>query len=56
MLKKLLKSVLALGLIVSLGACSQKEESNGGNEGEKEVVTLKVWGSQDSQSALQERV
>lgn len=56
MLKKLLKSVLALGLIVSLGACSQKEESNGGNEGEKEVVTLKVWGSQDSQSSLQSMI
>ena len=56
MFKKLVKSLLALGLIASLGACSSSNE--GGNTGTDtpEVVTLKVWGSQESQATLQKMI
>ena len=55
MFKKLVKSLLALGLIMSLGACSSSGNNEGGNE-EPEVVTLKVWGSQESQATLQKMI
>ena len=54
MFKKFLKAMLALGLIASMAACSS---GNGGEESqEPEVVTLKVWGSQDDQAMLGEMI
>ncbi len=60
-MKKLLKSILALSMMVALAACSN---SNGGgtnsggetNSTEKETVTLKVWGSQEDQALLQSQI
>ena len=57
-MKKIFKSVLALGMILSMAACSSNkgnEEPNKGGE-EQTVVTLKVWGSQDDQAFLQEQI
>ncbi len=48
MFKKFMKTVLAVGMALSLGACGSKQ---GG-----ETVTLKVWGAQDDQAMLGEMI
>lgn len=49
MLKKLMKMVVALGMVLSMAACS-------GNKTTTETVTLKVWGSQEDQAMLGEMI
>lgn len=50
-MKKFLTLLLAGVLALSLTACSNNEKPSG-NEDEKPLITLKVWGSQDDQEML----
>ncbi|MBQ9987355.1 MAG: extracellular solute-binding protein [Erysipelotrichales bacterium] len=49
MLKKLMKMVVALGMVLSMAACSSSKDDN-------KMVTLKVWGSQEDQAMLGEMI